>query len=250
MSILWLTAASFGSWFLSTLAGGGTPLLLIPVIGYCLGTAAIPPVLTVGMLFGHPQRLVLYWQAINWRVTFWYLPGAIAGAGIGALIFSSIQLEWLPIFLALILIFSTLTYSSGSKVRWATVATWYFLPAGFIFAFISGLLGSAGPLLNPLYLNYGLKKEELIGTKSANLLIVHLVKIITYSLAGALNPTYWGYGLILGLAALPGNWLGHKILKQVSEKRFRQLLVSFVLFSGMLILWQEIFSSLILSDQF
>ena len=102
----------------------------------------------------------------------WYLPGAIVGAALGAIAYTQIQLEWLPILLAVFLIISTISYSwSENSVQPAfKVYPWYFLPSGFVFAFLSGIIGSTGPLLNPLYINYGLLKEDLIGTKSAHLI--------------------------------------------------------------------------------
>jgi uncharacterized protein len=239
VTIFFLTLTSFASWFVSTLAGGGTPLLLIPLIGSLLGAAAVPPVLTIGMLLGHPQRVFLYWQFINWRIFWWYFPGAIVGAGLGGLVFSKIQIAWLPILLALLLISSAVASLVDENKPWFKVRASYFLPAGFIFAFLSGLIGSAGPLLNPLYLNYGLKKEETIATKSANLLVVHIVKTIAYLAFGTLTWDYLGYGLLIGLAALPGNLIGKIVLKDVSERHFRQLVASFVFVSGFWLLWEQ-----------
>jgi hypothetical protein len=241
--IFWLTLGSLSSWFLSTLAGGGTPLILIPLVGLFLGPTAVAPVVTLGMLLGHPQRIWLYWRNINWSLTKWYAPGAILGAILGAFIFTKIKLEWLTIVIAILLILSTLSYGKTDQKSF-NVKGWYFLPAGFIYAFLSGIVGSTGPLLNPLYLNYELKKEEMIGTKSTHLVIVHIVKIITYSVCGILNLSYLKYGLILGIAALPGNYLGQIALKYISEKVFRRLVIGFVTFSGILILGEEFFANL------
>lgn len=240
MSIIFLTLASFSSWFVSTLAGGGTPLILIPLIGFFLGSVAVPPVLTTVMLVGHSQRLFLYWHNICWRLMWWYLPGAIVGAIGGAFIYTQIQLEWLPILLALFLIASTASYGiTEKKSSFFKVAPWYFLPSGFVFAFISGLIGSTGPLLNPLYINYGLVKEEMIATKSAHLVVIHIAKMITYGVFGALNWHYLGYGLLMGAAAFPGNWMGQMSLRKVSEQNFRKLLVYSVLVTSFFMLWEQ-----------
>lgn len=238
-SVLLLAFASFSSWFLSTLAGGGAPLILIPLIGSGLGSAAVAPVITIGMLLGHPQRVFLYWRSIRWELMWWYLPGAIIGAALGAFLFTQTKLEWLSILLALFLITSTVSYTSDNKQPKFKIHDWYFLPAGFVFAFLSGLIGSSGSILNFLYLNYGLDKEETIATKSAHVIIVHSIKTITYAKFGALTLPYLGYGLLIGIAALPGNWLGQIALQKISEKLFRQLLTSFVMLSGILMLWQE-----------
>jgi hypothetical protein len=236
---VFLGLASFASWFLSTLAGGGTPLVLIPAIGCLLGSNAVSPVLTIGMLLGHPQRVLLYWQHIQWRLMWWYLPGAILGGASGAYVFTRIRFEGLSILLAIVLLSSIFSYSWDEEESSWQMQDWYFLPGGFIFAFLSGLIGSTGPLLNPLYLKYGLAKEEIIATKSAHMLVVHIAKTIAYIGFGALNLPYLGYGLLLGIAALPGNWLGQIVLKQVSETLFRRLVVGFVALSGLLILWEQ-----------
>ncbi len=241
MSIVFLTVGSFISWLISTVAGGGTPMIMIPLISFFLGAAAVPPVLTTVMLCGHPQRLFLYWKYIEWRIIWWYLPGAVVGAILGAIVYTKVQIEWLPILLAVFLIISTFSYAPNEEITEKSfeVHPWYFLPSGFIFAFISGLIGSAGSLLNPLYINYGLVKEDLIGTKSAHLLLVHVVKIITYAIYGVLNPMILGYGLLMGLAAFPGNWLGRRILTQMSEHNFQKLLVGFVWLTSLLIFWEQ-----------
>lgn len=69
--------------------------------------------------------------------------------------------------------------------------------------------------------------------------VIHIVKTIAYSVFGILTLPYIGYGLLIGVAAFPGNWLGHLILEKISEQRFRQLMTFFIIFSGLLLLWQQ-----------
>ncbi|MEC4806346.1 MAG: sulfite exporter TauE/SafE family protein [Jaaginema sp. PMC 1079.18] len=239
MEILWLSLASTVGWFISSLAGGGSPLVLIPAIGVFLGTNAVPPVITTGMLFGNGQRIWMYWRYINWKLMWWYLPGAIIGAIAGAFLLSRTEIEGLTLLLGLFLILSVLGYGTNQQQRSFPVAAWYFLPAGLAYALLSGLIGSSGPLLNPLYLNYGLVKEELIATKSIHVMVVHWVKIAAYAVFGSLTWPYLFYGFVIGIAALPGNWLGQIALEKISEQQFRQLVLTFVLISGSLMVWQQ-----------
>ena len=88
MIILLLALASSIAWFISSLAGGGSPFIIIPMVNFLLEPQAIPPVVTTGMLLGNLQRTFLYWQDIDWRLTWWYLPGAVSGAVIGAFVFT------------------------------------------------------------------------------------------------------------------------------------------------------------------
>ncbi|MBE9115551.1 sulfite exporter TauE/SafE family protein [Lusitaniella coriacea LEGE 07157] len=239
MIIFGLVLASITGWFISSVAGGGSPFILMPVVGFFLGTAAIPPVITTGMIFGNTQRIFIYWREIDWGLVWWYLPGAIAGACLGAFLFTHAHIEGLSIILGLFLVLSAIAHGFGQNARSFSVKAWYFLPAGFFYALLSGLIGSSGPLLNPFYLNYGLVKEELIATKSAHVLVVHAIKIAAYAIFGAFTLPYLLYGLLIGIAALPGNWLGQIALDKISERRFRQLVVTFILFSGIFMVWQQ-----------
>ena len=157
----------------------------------------------------------------------------------GAFTLTKLKLDWLSILVAIFLIFSAASYLFKNEEKSFSVKAWYFLPAGFVYAFFSGLIGSMGPVLAPLYINYGLQKEELLATQATNRVIVHIVKIVVYGFLGAFKLPYIGYGIVIGLAAIPGNWLRHLVLQKISEKQFRRLVISFVLFSGILILWQQ-----------
>lgn len=239
MTIFLLVLASFIAWFISSLAGGGSPFIIIPMVNFLLEPQAIPPVVTTGMLLGNFQRTFLYWQDIDWQLTWWYLPGSVLGAILGAFVYTKTDLQWLQVLLGLFLVSSVFSFGFGKKEQSFKVNGWFFLPAGFVYAFLSGLIGSIGPVLNPFYLNYGLVKEKMIATKSAHVLVVHVAKMVTYAALGALTLPYLGYGLVIGIAAAPGNWLGQLALQKISDEQFRQFVIALVTISGLLILWDQ-----------
>ena len=239
MTIFLLVLASFIAWFISSLAGGGSPFIIVPMVNFLMDSQAVPPVVTTGMLLGNLQRTFMFWQEIDWELTWWYLPGAISGAILGAFVYTQTQLQWLQILLGLFLVSSVFSFGMGKKEKSFQVPGWFFLPTGFIYAFLSGLIGSLGPVLNPFYLNYGLVKERMIATKSAHVVVVHVAKILTYATLGVLTKSYLWYGLIIGITAIPANWLGQKVLKNISDEQFRQFVIALVTISGLLILWQQ-----------
>lgn len=239
MTILLLALSSCVAWFVSSLAGGGSPFIIIPMVDFLLEAQVVPPVVTTGMLLGNFQRVLLFWQDLDWQLTWWYLPGAVSGAILGAFVFTQTQLQWLQVLLGLFLVSSIFSFGLGKKERSFRVSAWFFLPAGFVYAFLSGLIGSIGPVLNPFYLNYGLVKEKMIATKSAHVLVVHVVKLVTYAALGALTVPELGYGIVIGLAAAPGNWLGQLALRRISDEQFRQFVIALVTISGLLILWEQ-----------
>lgn len=239
MAIALLAIASFAAWFFSMLAGGGSPLVLIPLISLLIGAQAVAPTITVGLLIGNTQRSLFFWQEIDWTVTAWYLPGAVIGALLGSYAFSQMHLEWLQLVVGIGLLLIVLNYLIGKQERSFSVKVWYFLPISLLNALGSAFIGSTGPIMNPVYLNYGLEKERMVATKSLNKAFLHMVKLLAYGALGVLNWEYLGYGLVIGLAAIPANWCGKQVLERMSNQQFRQAIFTFVAFSGVWMLWQQ-----------
>lgn len=239
MTIIGIAIAGFLAWLISTVAGGGGEFIFILAVTYLLGAQAVAPVVTLGNLFAVPSRVLLFRHDIDWRIVRWFLAGAIPGGLAGAWLFTRTEAEWLQLIIALFLISAPFQYRFGDREKSFTVRLWHFLPAGLIVAFFSGLIGGTGPVLNPLYLNYGSVKEEMIGTKSFNSLIMHLTKIGTYATLGALRPEYLLYGVSVGAVAIGASWLGKQWLERISAKRFRQMVVWLMVVSGGFMIWRQ-----------
>lgn len=228
--------ASATSYVISTLSGGGGSLLLVPVITFFLGAKATAPVINLGNLIGEPIRIGLFWKSIRWKVTAYYLPPAIAGTILSAWVFASIRLEWLQLAIGLFLISTIFQYRFGKKERSFTMKLGWFIPLGFAVAFFSTLIGAVGPVLNPFYLNYGIDKEEMIATKTLNSFLVGLVQVSSYTALGALQGELWAYGIILGLGATFGNWMGKVFLKRMSSLVFRRIVIAVMVISGTILI--------------
>ncbi|NCJ08387.1 TSUP family transporter [Synechococcales cyanobacterium C] len=239
MPLLVLGCASFVAWFISMLAGGGSPLVLIPLINVLLGAAAIAPVITTGMLIGNTQRALFFWKDIDWQVTKWHVPGSVFGAIFGSYVFTQIHPEGLQILIGIVLLLMVAYYLIRPQKNQFSAQAWQFLPLGCLNAFVSGIIGSTGPVMNPLYLSYGLVKEPMIATKAVNVVVMHMVKLITYLSLGVLTREYLAYGILIGLSAIPANWLGKLVLQRMSNDHFQQVVFAFVALSGMLMLWQQ-----------
>ncbi len=241
VTVLILIVAGFLAWLVSLLGGGGGALLLIPVITWVkdLGPRAVAPVLAIVTLVDSPVRIALFWRHIDWRIVRWYLPGAIVGGFLGAYIFANAQAHWLKVLAALFLISTVIQYRFGAQDRSFTMRAWAFLPLGFIVAFVSGLIGEAGPVLNPFYLNYGAVKEQMIATKSVNSFAMQFTKLTTYATFGAMEWKFLYYGLILGAAAMTASWVGKKLLGRMHPRQFRLIVVTVMAVTGALMLYQE-----------
>ncbi|MFT4698082.1 MAG: putative membrane protein YfcA [Flavobacteriaceae bacterium] len=221
---------------LSTISGGGGALMLIPFLNIFIGISQTAPVLNLGAFISRPSRIIIFWKNIVWKVFWYYVPSAILGAIVAAYLFTEVKIVWLQIIIGLFLISTFFQYRFGKKERSFNVHLWYFIPLGFIISIIGTFTGGMGPVLNPFYLNAGITKEELIGTKAANSFFLGLAQVSSYSYFGLLSKELWIYGIILGLGATIGNLMGKKLLKKMTNKTFRKLVIYIMVISGIVLL--------------
>lgn len=235
-----LALAGIIAFTISTIAGGGGALLLLPIVGFLLGAQVAAPLVSIGAMVGRPVRLALFWKDIDWNVVKYYLPTALLGALLGSWIFSQLQAEWLQIILGLFLISTFFQFRFGKKQQSFKMKLVYFIPLGFAVSFISGLTGATGPVLTPFYINYGLLKEKMIGTKTANSFFADIVKIGGYGVFGALSGNLWLYGLALGLGVTIGNVFGKRLLKNMKNETFLKWVILLMVISGGVMIFNQV----------
>ena len=224
---------------LSVLSGGGASLLLMPLVGLVAGAKAIAPSMTLGIAISSSSRVFYFWRDIDWKLFRWLAPGTVIGAVLGARLFAELDAGWIQLLIALYLLTTVVQFNQKPKAGRFRIKTWHFAPIGLVIAFLSGLIGGVGPLMNSAYLSYGASKETLIGTRSTNAVLLHLVKIGSYVAFGVFTREALEIGLMLGAASVLGNYLGKRLLSRISEVIFRKVVVGTMVFSGALMLWDK-----------
>lgn len=228
------------AFIISTISGGGGALVLVPTLNALIGVAHTAPVLNLGTFLGRPARLIIFWKHIQWKVCLFYAPAALVGAVLGSWLFSNFKLEWLQIVVGLFLISTVFQYRFGKKKRSFNMHLWYFIPLGLVISVLGTIIGAMGPVLNPFYLNYGLDKEDLIATKTANSFLMGISQISSYAFFGLLQNQYWAYGIALGIGATLGNIIGKKFLSRMKSSTFRKLVIILMVVSGVLLIYGQL----------
>ncbi|NNL68049.1 MAG: sulfite exporter TauE/SafE family protein [Myxococcales bacterium] len=98
----------------------------------------------------------------------------------------------------------------------------FFLLGGVV-GFLNVTLGATGPLIAPFFLNLGLTRQALVGTKAACQLLGHLAKIVIFGVVGFAYAEWVIPLALLCLAVVVGTWAGSRMLERVSEKAFVRL---------------------------
>ncbi len=228
------------AWFISTIAAGGAATLLIPIIGFLLGAQYVAPIISLASLCSNPARAWFFRHHVNWQVIAFLLPGSLLGAFLGAWSFSFMKPDWIQIVIALFLISYFIQYKFGISTLKIRVRQYWFFPLGMLIAFLSGLIGATGPILNPFMLNYGLKKETLVGTKSINSLAMQIIKLGTYAAFGVLTFEVIGYGILLGIGAILGVYYARHHLFHIDHEQFRLYTITMMFIAGVLMLAKHV----------
>lgn len=227
------------AFWISAICGGGASLILIPILSQLLSSSAIPVSLTIGTFTSSASRIYFFRKHIKWYMFFWFVPFAIPSVWLGAYLIKYANPIYIEFFIALFLISNIREFLKPKKALLASQKPYskYVLSIiGFFAGFVSGLTGAVGLLFNKFYLRYGLTKEEIVATRAANEIFLHLIKLILYfSLGLATTNAIW-LGLTIAIASIVSTYTIKFILPYLSEIVFRKIGYGAMFFAGVFML--------------
>jgi uncharacterized membrane protein YfcA len=241
MALFVIFLSGLRAFTLSAICGGGAGLMLIPILGRLLPISQIPAALSIGTFTSSATRLVAFRKNINWYIVKFFVPAALPAVWLGAFLLKFLNPHVLGIIMGVFLISNLPFLFKKPKELKHTgrPANIMLVIIGFLAGFLSGVTGAVGLLFNRFYLRYGLTKEEIIATRAANEIILHLVKIILYTLFGLLSRHVLLMGTVVALSAVASTWTTKYILPRISDFVFRRVGYMAMVLSGFLMLGQS-----------
>lgn len=221
------------------ICGGGAGLLLIPILGYALPAAQVPAALSVGTSVSTATKLYLFFRQVNWNIVKHFLPFALIGGWIGAWLLSYLAPMYIELCMAIFLVSnlpSIFKKESAPDRRKSPLSTHFLKFVGFLAGFISALTGAVGVLFNAVYLRYGLSKEEIVATRAANEICLHIVKLCLYASFGLFTLKALYIGLLVAIAAVAATYLMKYVLPKISIRLFSKIGYSAMVLSGVILL--------------
>ena len=220
---------------LAAVTGFGGAALLLPVLVAVFGVRDAIPILTIAQLFGNGSRVSFNRKEVNWRIVAWYSVGAIPVALLAGALFAKAPLSILTRVVGLYLLLA---------VRWRHIdvrpiprlTERGFAGLGAGASAVSALVGSAGPIMAPFFLAYGLVKGAYIGTEAAATVVTHIAKLIAYGWSAVLTPIAMNAGLALGPVMVVGSFIGQRIVRRIRARVFVAVIEATMLLAGLLFL--------------
>lgn len=220
LTYLVLFAGAFLAAALSGAAGFGGALLLLPLLVHTQGAVVAVPLLTVAQLVGSFSRVTLWFHEIRWRPVGIFLLGAVPLSIIGSLSFVALPKPLVVRLIeTIILLFVVLRH--GGLLRVAP-GTGLLLVGGGIVGFLSGLVGSAGPLGVAIFLVLQLPAGAYIASEATTALVLHMVKTVVYQRYLHVKEEVWLLAAYLGVAMVLGTWAGKRVIERMPAEQFRR----------------------------
>jgi uncharacterized membrane protein YfcA len=95
-----------------------------------------------------------------------------------------------------------------------------FIILGAVVGFLNIIVGAVGPFIAPFFLNIGLSRQAIVGTKAACQSFGHCVKILLFGILGFAFLTFFPLLAVMIPLVVLGTWVGSRILEKVKDKSF------------------------------
>ncbi|WP_407480562.1 sulfite exporter TauE/SafE family protein [Elizabethkingia meningoseptica] len=237
MFYLIVFVCSFLAFGISAICGGGAGLMLIPILNRFLPVVQVPAALSIGTASSSVSRIAVFYRDINWKVVRYFLPAALPAAWLGSWMLSYINPIWIELLMSVFLISNLPQVFKNKKKDYETekgLKSWTLLIIGLFAGFISGITGAVGLLFNRFYLKFGMTNQQIVATRAANEVVLHIVKLIMYIYFGLFTLTVLKVGAVVALAAILSSVVMKKILPKISVKWFHQVGFSAMVISGVI----------------
>jgi len=223
--ILTLAAAALATSILSAIVGMAGGIVLLSIMLLFFEPLVAIPLHGVVQLVSNASRTAIQRHHVEWSIVWRYAIFLLPTGFIGLAILNSLSPAVARGLIGVFVLLATWA------PRWLLLGAHperidrnrRFLVLGAVIGAVNVTIGAAGPLLAPFFLNLGLTRQAVVGTKAACQALGHVVKLAVFGWAGFAYAQYAGPLLLLAVAVVVGTWIGSKILGHVTEVAFTRL---------------------------
>ncbi len=229
----------FGSVIAAAISGAvgfGGALLLLPLLIRVIGPEAAVPLLTVAQLVGNLSRALFGVRSIAWKPALIFLIAAMPSAVVGSYCFVAMPKALMTRTIGVALLLFLGVRASGMASFEMTLPR--LAAAGVVVGFLSGLVGSAGPLGAAAFLALDLPPLSYIATEATTAVAMHATKMTVYVHFLSFDVKARSLALLLSVGMIVGSWLGKKSVERLPATKFRLLVGGLLLiFALQMVIW-------------
>ena len=220
-----LVIAALATSVLSAVVGMAGGITLLAIMLLFLEPLVAIPLHAVVQMVSNGSRTWVHRTHIQWRILWPYLVPLVPLSWLSLGLAERIPPDAARVLIGLFVLVATWRPAwmlLGSHPE-RTNPSLRFFGLGAVVGVLNVTLGATGPLIAPFFLNLGLSRFSLIGTKAACQMGSHIAKIVVFGAVGFAFAQWLGVLVLLAGSVIIGTMGGTLLLGRVSEVGFRRL---------------------------
>jgi uncharacterized membrane protein YfcA len=217
--------AAFATSILSAIVGMAGGIVLLSVMLLFLEPLIAIPLHGVVQLVSNSSRAWIQRRHVDWGIAGRYAVLLLPMGFVGLLVLKSLAPAVARALIGVFVLIATwapgLLFLGTHPER--ADRNRRFIALGGVVGVLNLTVGATGPLIAPFFLNLGLPRQGIIGTKAACQTLGHVTKIAIFGVTGFAFAAFALPLALLCIAVVVGTWMGSRILGRVSETRFTRL---------------------------
>lgn len=236
LALLIVALAAFAASIFQTVSGFAGGILLALVLAPVIGVKALVPVMSVALLINHTSRAWVFRHAIDWPTYRAIMISGLPAIIIGAAIYNYLPAHAIALVLGLLLIGTAPLRRYLERRRFRAGRATLAVLGGSWGVLAGGTIG-AGMMLVPFLLGTGVVGGQLVATLAAIAVTLNFTKTVVFGSLATLDGGMALAGVLVGLCALPGTFVGRWILERTSIQIHTLVVEVVVTLGGLLFLW-------------
>lgn len=224
--------AAFATSAIHGATGIGGGFLMAIVMAPLVGVAAVVPVLAVSLTMSGVARVLFNRDALHLGAYRAVMVTTVPTVVVGAWLYAHLNATAVAVILGTTILASVPVRHWAARQRF-TASRRALRRAGGVYGLVSGASIGAGMLLIPFLTGHGLDRRQFVGTLAAIALSMNVLRTAVYGTTDLLGGGWLALGLLVGLATLPGNWVGQRMLRGISERWHGRALDVLTVFGGL-----------------
>lgn len=207
--------------------GALMPLVLVPLVG----PSPVVPIIAISALFNNASRLTAFLKYADFRRTLVVLAASVPTCVLGAWGYTLLSSAGAALVIGAMLILSV-PLRRHLKRRDFKVGDAGLAAGSFGYGLVVGGTAGSGVILLSLLMAAGVEGAGVIATDAAVSIVIGVVKVSVFGVAGVLTPQVVAFALLIGIVALPGGFLARAFVERMPVHVHTAILDVVVLLGG------------------
>jgi len=221
-------------------AGYGTgalmPLVLVPIVG----AEPIVPIIAISALMTNLSRAVAFRRLVDFRRSLIVLAASVPTSALGAWGYTLLTSIGASVVIGGMLMLSV-PLRRLLKRRAVQVSDRGLAAASVGYGIVVGGTVGSGIILLSLLMAAGLEGGAVIATDAAISIVIGVIKIAVFGIAGVMSAQVVAFALLIGVIAFPGAFLAKALVERMPIHLHTVLLDAVVLLGGAFVIIRAVF---------